>query len=342
VLFDQAAPERAIFLEQACDVHSGYPLRLPCVYDTVSRLTSLCWRCLRRWSSGRQPLAGSTTPETYVYSRRSRSKSFVVNPVKKSASCLNFPVLDNFLACIPKLMQGEEKANMKFVDLHKPDLPFLSSLRRPEPDRLPTGLGEIDSLVGGLPRGGMTELIGPESSGRTSVMLSILAESTARNEMCALVDAQDTFDPSSAEAAGVRLKQLLWVRCKGLQQALTAIDWMAHAAGFGVLVLDLGQIPAESLRRVPLSAWYRFRRAIEHTPSVLLCLEQESSTCASLVLRFETPEIAWSRRERPSFACLLRNSCVRMTMHQARFFRAGVFEKSVQVQFNTGWVACSS
>ena len=224
---------------------------------------------------------------------------------------------------------------MKPLALHKPDFPFLSSLTRAEPELLPTGLGEIDTLVGGLPRGGMTELVGPESSGRTSVMLSILAETTARGETCALVDAQDAFDPSSAKAAGVRLEQLLWVRCKGLQQALTAIDWMAHAAGFGVLALDLGQVPAECIQRVPLSTWYRFRRAIEHTPTILLCLERESSTCASLVLRFEAPRIAWSCPERLPFACLLRNSCVRIAMHQTRYFRAGAFGKSVEVQFDT-------
>lgn len=239
---------------------------------------------------------------------------------------------------------------MKPIALHKPDLPFLSSLTQSEPELLPTGLGEIDTLLGGLPRGGVTELVGPESSGRTSVMLLILAETTARGETCALVDAQDAFDPSSAQAAGVRLEQLLWVRCKGLQQALTAIDWMAHAAGFGVLVLDLGQVPAEFIQRVPLSTWYRFRRAIEHTPTVLLCIEREPSTCASLVLRFESPRITWSRPdpyrpvqgpERLSFACLLRNSCARVSMQQTRHFR--VFGKSIEVQFNThpaGWLAC--
>src|SRR5690348_6527114 len=230
---------------------------------------------------------------------------------------------------------------MKPIALHKPDFPFLSSLTQADPELLPTGLGEIDALVGGLPRGGMTELVGPESSGRTSVMLSILAEATARGETCALVDAQDTFDPSSAQAAGIRLEQLLWVRCKGLQQALTAIDWMAHAAGFGVLVLDLGQVPAECIQRVPLSTWYRFRHAVEHTPTILLCLEQEPSTCASLVLRFEAPRITWSRPERLTFACLLRNSCARVSMQQTRCFRA--LGKSVEVQFNThhaDWIAC--
>lgn len=239
---------------------------------------------------------------------------------------------------------------MKTIALHKPDLPFLSSLTQAEPELLPTGLGEIDALVGGLPRGRVTELVGPESSGRTSVMLSILAEATARGETCALVDAQDAFDPSSAQAAGVRLQQLLWVRCKGLQQALTAIDWMAHAGGFGILALDLGQIPAECIQRVPLSTWYRFCRAIEHTPTVLLCIEREPSTCASLVLSFEAPRITWSRSasyrpvrgpERLPFACLLRNSCARIAMQQTRCFRD--FGKSIEVQFNThpaGWVAC--
>ncbi len=69
------------------------------------------------------------------------------------------------------------------------------------------------TLTGGLPRGALSEITGPASSGRTGVMLAALAQATRRREVCALVDASDSFDPASAAAAGVDLERLLWVRC---------------------------------------------------------------------------------------------------------------------------------
>src|SRR5438552_10656081 len=79
---------------------------------------------------------------------------------------------------------------------------------RPEPELLPTGIAEI-----GVPRGCLTEIIGPRSSGRATLLMRILAAATARGEICALLDAEDAFDPASAAAAGVDLDRLLWVRC---------------------------------------------------------------------------------------------------------------------------------
>lgn len=85
-----------------------------------------------------------------------------------------------------------------------------------------TGIGPLDDLLrGGLPVGAVSELIGPECSGRTSVALSFLARVTDANKVCAWIDVSNTFDPASAAAVGVNLKKLLWVRC-GTQQAVTA------------------------------------------------------------------------------------------------------------------------
>ena len=71
----------------------------------------------------------------------------------------------------------------------------------------------MDALTGGLPRGCLTEICGPASSGRTTVLLAALAAATRRGEFCAVVDASDALDPQSAAAAGVELERLLWVRC---------------------------------------------------------------------------------------------------------------------------------
>jgi hypothetical protein len=170
----------------------------------------------------------------------------------------------------------------------------------------PTGVVAFDILTGGLPRGALSEITGPASSGRTSVMLAALARSTRREEACALVDASDSFDPASAAAAGVDLDRLLWVRCgerdrtslhKGqrrsvlgrLEQVLKVTDLLLQGGGFGMVVLDLGDIPVESARRVPLTSWFRFRRAVESTATVLLVVEREpcAKTCASLVVRLQ-------------------------------------------------------
>src|SRR6202166_1138799 len=159
-----------------------------------------------------------------------------------------------------------------------------------------TGIPEIDALAGGFPRGALTEICGPPCSGRTTVLLSALASRTAEAEVCALIDARDSFDPRSAEAAGVELRQLLWVRCRGLEQSLRAANLVIQGGGFGFIALDLSDVAPETVRHVPLNAWFRFRRAVEDTSTVLLVLEQESNakTCASLVLRMNMKAAKWS------------------------------------------------
>jgi hypothetical protein len=190
------------------------------------------------------------------------------------------------------------------------------------------GIPEIDSLTGGLPRGGLTEICGPPCSGRTSLLVSALAERTAREEVCALVDGRDAFDPHSAEAAGVALKQLLWVRCRNIDQAFRATDLLIQGGGFGLIALDLSDIPPETVRYVPLNAWFRFRRAVEDTSTILVVLEQEpnAKTCASLVLRLDAEPGEWSatREDRaanllahPS-ACLFDSLAVRAELLRSR------------------------
>ncbi len=259
---------------------------------------------------------------------------------------------------------------------------------RPAPEMVSSGIPQLDSLTGGLPRGCLTEICGAPSSGRTSVLLFALARATERGEVCALVDASDAFDPASAAAAGMDLGRLLWVRCgqsssprkdkdkaramtrpsgraktstshqvmpnqtmpdqlmpdsyrnipsaipqdfregydfsraaspaqsspalaaegsRGLQrgnfsrwnnpegqrwesqlgQMLKVTDLLLQSNGFGMIALDLADVPVPSVRRIPLASWFRFRRAIEHTPTVLLVLEQQpiAGSCSSVLLR---------------------------------------------------------
>jgi recombination protein RecA len=186
---------------------------------------------------------------------------------------------------------------------------------RPAPVAVFTGIAELDRLTGGLPRGALSEICGPASSGRTSVLLALMASLTAGGELCALVDATDSFHPKSAQAAGVDLRRLLWVRCSNrasiagarcsmaaarsasidrrpstldrMEQALKATDLLLQGGGFGLVAVDLGDVPAQAARRVPLTSWFRFRRAVENTSTVLAVMEQEpyARTCASVVVK---------------------------------------------------------
>jgi RecA/RadA recombinase len=124
----------------------------------------------------------------------------------------------------------------------------LTPLERTIRETAPTCIPQVDALLnGGLPVGVISEITGPESSGRTSLALACLAGHTAGGRVCARVDACDAFDAESAAASGVRLRQLLWVRCRSalptakpsscLDQALCATDLLLQAGGFAALVL---------------------------------------------------------------------------------------------------------
>ncbi len=192
---------------------------------------------------------------------------------------------------------------------------------RAEPEMVSSGIPQLDLLTGGFARGCLTEICGAASSGRTSVLLFALARATQRGEVCALVDASDTFDPASAGAAGMEMSRLLWVRCgekhrvrklpaaairagsnggqfcarntevrrweSQLGQMLKVTDLLLQSNGFGMIALDLGDVPAPSARRIPLASWFRFRRAVEHTPTTLLVLEQQpiAGSCSSMLLK---------------------------------------------------------
>jgi hypothetical protein len=218
-----------------------------------------------------------------------------------------------------------------------------------------SGIREIDELAGGLPRGCLSEICGPASSGRTSVLLAALAAATRRREVCALVDATDALDAVSAAATGVELEKLLWIRCTRtagvrprtsdprsdvrpqtsdfrpkipspkfdaesqksevrrptadvwgptpevrLEQALRVTDLLLQSGGFGLVAIDLGDVPDSAARRIPLASWFRFQRAVEPTATVLLVVAQEpyARTCASLLIRLQQ---AWRKSSALSY-----------------------------------------
>lgn len=169
---------------------------------------------------------------------------------------------------------------------------------RPERKSILTGIEQIDAITGGVPLGGLTELCGSNlaSSGKTSLVASLLA-AASQKYFCALVDACDSFDPASAEAAGVNLGSLLWVRCgksktklRPLEQAFKAADMLLQSSGFGLVVVDVSGISERFVRNIPLTTWFRFSRVIEKQNTALVFVEQQphATSCAGLVLRLET------------------------------------------------------
>jgi recombination protein RecA len=92
-----------------------------------------------------------------------------------------------------------------------------------------------------------------------------------------------------------------WVRAnakpwKRLEQALKTTDLLLHGGGWGVVVVDLGGISWVEARRIPIHTWFRFRRVVENSPTILLLLGEEScaKSCASLVLQCRRVAERWS------------------------------------------------
>ncbi len=179
----------------------------------------------------------------------------------------------------------------------------MQALAIPLPERLQSKLGlrerteeTFPSAAGDIPRGALTEIAGAVSSGRTSLLHTLLAEMTAKQEFCALLDAGDTFDPESAAAAGVRLSQILWVRCGGnIEHALKAADMLAQGGGFGMVAVDLGDTPEKIVRSVPMAVWFRLRHGVENTRTALIVLEQQlhARSCSALKIEMRRTHTAW-------------------------------------------------
>jgi hypothetical protein len=167
-----------------------------------------------------------------------------------------------------------------------------------------TGLPTLDiRLGGGLPRGHLSEIAGPRSSGRTSLLLQIVAAATGRGELAAVVDALDMLDVASAAAAGVDLTRLLWIRghvvtnpglCRDLnqramEQAVKALGLVLQAGNFGVVVLDFSDAPPDAVRRLPFTTWLRLQRMVEGTQTicVLAGTEPISRSSAGLSIKLQ-------------------------------------------------------
>jgi hypothetical protein len=173
---------------------------------------------------------------------------------------------------------------------------------RDEQALAPSKVSALDArLGGGFPRGQLSELVGSRSSGRTSLLLQMMAAATARGELVALVDALDMLDVESAAAAGIDLDRLLWIRghvvtnqglCRELnqraiEQAIRAFTLVLQAGNFGLVVFDVAEAPADAVRRLPFTTWLRLQRIIEgsQTTCVLVGSDAMARSAAGLTVK---------------------------------------------------------
>lgn len=162
---------------------------------------------------------------------------------------------------------------------------------RPVQESISCGIRDIDRL-NAFARGTLAEICGLPSSGKTTLLHGLLSRCTTGGEAAALIDVTDAFDPVSASHAGVLLSELLWVRCGStparqgrpqspLEQALDAVEQVLRSGGFGLIALDLGDVPDKEVQRIPLGTWFRFRRGVEGTQTLFLVLEKQSNASNS-------------------------------------------------------------
>jgi hypothetical protein len=185
---------------------------------------------------------------------------------------------------------------------------------------VPTGIAELDTrLEGGIPRGHLSEVVGPRSSGRLAILTSALASATMRGEAVALIDPLDMFDPVSASA--IDFQRMLWIRgeatssarmslsCeygtlqKSLDRAVKALNIVLQAGGFGLVVLDLAEVPAQLIKRLPYTTWLRLHRVIEgsETACVLIGSEPIARSAGGVTVQLavgQTARVICARRAR--------------------------------------------
>jgi hypothetical protein len=153
----------------------------------------------------------------------------------------------------------------------------------------------IESAGLALTRGTLTEFAG--TSGKTSLLLSLLSKLTQEGEICAVIDSANSFDPHSAARSGVELRNILWVRCAGnIEHAFMAADYLVQAKGFGAVWLNLNAIPKHQLKQVPRTFWYRYRNRIKQTPTLLLITAEEpiAGSASQNAFVFSRQRTVWS------------------------------------------------
>jgi len=152
-------------------------------------------------------------------------------------------------------------------------------------------------LLDAFPKGGLSEIAGPRSSGGSSLLLALLARAAARGGLVALVDGVDAFDPAIAARAGLDMRALLWVRCGGrLPSAWRAVDLLARCPGFAAVALDVGESAA-----APPGIGVRLQRVVAGGDTMLVVRAPRHllGSAAALVVSMRRMRARWVGALRP-------------------------------------------
>ncbi len=152
--------------------------------------------------------------------------------------------------------------------------------------RIPTGLATLDALLGGgLLRGALTEIVGPPSTGRTTLAWTLMRAVTMYHGLAAYIDLPDAFDATNTELIGIDPARILWIRPRTVREALQAAAYVLDAGGFGVVLVDLDT--RHALRSTPTSSWLRLTRVARHTGTAMVVLGRENVAGTFAALRLE-------------------------------------------------------
>ena len=170
-------------------------------------------------------------------------------------------------------------SSSKIVDLRNLLAERFPQTPLPAAGQLSTGIGPVDrQLGGGLSKSAMTELSSPHPSAGSALLIAALVHAAHRDGyFIALVDGRNSFDPAGLSEIGhSSLPNLLWVRCDQAKEALQAADLLLRDGNFPLVVVDLVLNPAEQLRKIPQTTWYRLQRLVEAAPTAFLVLTRQS------------------------------------------------------------------
>ena len=177
--------------------------------------------------------------------------------------------------------------------------------QHPEPI-FPTGIESLDELLcGRLPLGTISEFTGAFSSGKTSLLFSLLAATTSEHFCVAYIDAFHSFDPHFARVAGIQLQRLLWIRCQGdslwkkVQNSLKTADILTRCQDFRVIVLDL-EAPSNPnsdaiVQKIPFHCWFRIKKVLQGKKVAFFLLSRSpcAGSAATTVLGLDRSSIRW-------------------------------------------------
>jgi hypothetical protein len=166
-------------------------------------------------------------------------------------------------------------ASQRIIDLRK----LLAERFQQQPPTLAGGQINVplleQTLEGGLRKGTITEIISPNPSAGSALLIHSLLQIAQRDRVfLALIDGSDSFDVQCLDPD--ILQHLLWVRCEKGGEAVKAADFLLRDGNFPLVILDLILNPADELRRIPATTWYRLQRLVEPAPTAFMVMSRHN------------------------------------------------------------------